>query len=219
MSASSASRSSAKSASDSAATSSTHAVIAWSSAWGSRGGSGTSGENRRNVLAPSITVRPGGPTWAIVRADGRERGSIHGRGSGGPRSGVWKLWTKDGNIDVYLASRHLGGPSKISFHQSGRWRNALVSTPARVTDAVVVDLADADDPRMAHVWDRTDNAGPGWTYAFAVIVPEPDVFGPSRPGNLGSRVVHRQPLRRPCRLWVTACGPPGTPGRPSGVSR
>jgi hypothetical protein len=111
----------------------------------------------------------------------------------GPRSGVWKLWTRDGSSDVYLASRHLGGTSKVSFHQSGRWRNALVSTPARVTDAVVVDLADAEDPRMAHVWDRTDNAGPGWTYAFAVIVPEPDVFGPSRPGNLGSRVVHRQP--------------------------
>jgi hypothetical protein len=112
----------------------------------------------------------------------------------GPRSGVWRLWTNGRKGDVYLASRHLGGTSKVSFHESGRWRNALITTPALgSSDSVVVNLQGGDDPRMAHVWDRTDNAGPGWTMGFAIIVPEPDVYGPTPATRLKNEVVYRRP--------------------------
>lgn len=43
------------------------------------------------------------------------------------RAATWKVWTEtaNGNSDVYLACRALGGSLKASLHQSGSWHIAI----------------------------------------------------------------------------------------------
>ena len=56
----------------------------------------------------------------------------------GPRSAVWRLWSK-GN-DVYVVSGGLGGVSKFSFHESGRCRQAFTKehgAPQALTDRAI----------------------------------------------------------------------------------
>jgi hypothetical protein len=70
------------------------------------------------------------------------------------RSSVWRLWAR-GN-DLYLAARSLAGTSKISFHQSGINRFAVNSKTARL-------------PLIS--WSRPLETFPGWTVAFAILIP------------------------------------------------
>jgi hypothetical protein len=70
------------------------------------------------------------------------------------RSSVWRLWAR-GN-DLYLAARSFAGTSKISFHQSGINRFAVNSKTAR-------------PPLIS--WSRPPEIFPGWTVAFAILIP------------------------------------------------
>jgi hypothetical protein len=70
------------------------------------------------------------------------------------RSSVWRLWAR-GN-DLYLATRTFAGTAKISFHQSGINRFA----------------PNSNTPRPSLIsWSRPPEICPGWTVAFAILIP------------------------------------------------
>lgn len=70
------------------------------------------------------------------------------------QSSVWRLWAnKD---DLYLAARSTAGLSKISFHQSGICRFAVVSNEPRAPISK---------------WQRPKELAPGVTPMFSIIVP------------------------------------------------
>jgi hypothetical protein len=73
-------------------------------------------------------------------------------------SSVWRLWANKN--DLYLAARTFAGASKISFHESGKYRYASNSNEPR---------------RPLSQWNRPKEIGPGITRIFSIVVPAFDV--------------------------------------------
>lgn len=80
---------------------------------------------------------------------------------------VWVLWTNAKGNDVYLAARMLGGIQKVSLHGSGKWRIAF--------DDPESPFIPAGEDRATTKWDRPAELTPGWTRAFAVVIPASEV--------------------------------------------
>jgi hypothetical protein len=82
----------------------------------------------------------------------------------GPRSNVWRLFTTKGKDDVYLSCWSFADVVKVSLHESGDWRYALISP---------------DKNRVVDRWLPPNEFAPGFVKALQVIVPSSEVVMPS----------------------------------------
>jgi hypothetical protein len=94
----------------------------------------------------------------------------------GPRSSVWRLWTR--GDDIYLSLRDLTKAQKISLHSSGRWRNAWTTEQV----AKGLPFVGPGQDRATDKWDRPPELAPGVTRAFDVVVPASEVTEPEHYG-------------------------------------
>ena len=86
----------------------------------------------------------------------------------GPRSTVWRLWTRKGTSDVYIAARTLGGSLKVSLHESGVWRYAFSE------EHWEGQASTGNKDRMIERWNRPPPID-GITSAFMVVVPTSEI--------------------------------------------
>lgn len=80
---------------------------------------------------------------------------------------TWKLWTRAGVSDVYLASRALGGMLKASLHESGSWHVAY----APKTFKEKVEGVAKQSHRFIQKWPRPKPIAKGITLAYRVVTP------------------------------------------------
>lgn len=85
----------------------------------------------------------------------------------GHRASTWKLWTKTGVSDVYLACRALGGKLKASLHESGSWHIAYTQK----TFKEKVEGAAKQSDRFIEKWPRPKPIAKGVTLAYRIVTP------------------------------------------------
>jgi uncharacterized protein YfaT (DUF1175 family) len=73
--------------------------------------------------------------------------------------------------DVYIAARVAASEMKVSLHGSGVWRDAFTEKHLARENALI----DSSRDRAVDRWSRPPEFAPGWTRAFAIIVPSSEV--------------------------------------------
>ena len=105
------------------------------------------GNEDANVIAPGGTVR-------FNVSDGERR------------SVTWRVWTKEGKNDVYVAAREVAGHIKISLHESGSWQHGFVSNERAEGFRL------RGQSRHFAVLRRSAELLPGWTRAVQIMIPD-----------------------------------------------
>jgi hypothetical protein len=127
----------------------------------------------------------------------------------GPHSTVFRAWVPNGKSDLYLAARPIAHTLKVSLHESGRWRMAYTSEFASGDSPLLREPGD----RQATVWDRPEEFEPGWTNAFAIIVPSSQL-GPAPDSKPMAGAIQWHPDPGPdmeTRFYVLFAAPGVTP--------
>lgn len=94
----------------------------------------------------------------------------------GARSSVFRIWTNARKDDVYIAARSLASELKVSLHPNF-WYFGFTKVHAQREGSLVPQGTD----RKLRSWNRPNELGPGWTRAFAVLIPGSELSTPVQP--------------------------------------
>jgi len=90
----------------------------------------------------------------------------------GPKSGIWRVWTRRRSSDVYLAVRAMAGILKVSLHGSGACKRSLTAEFARKQPETVEQLSGS---RHMDEWQRPTHTGSQITVAFRLSFPDSEL--------------------------------------------
>ena len=100
----------------------------------------------------------------------------------GARSNVWTVFGSKNSDDVYVGARDTLGVAKLSLHQSGKWRRALIEN-------VALETLPPDVDRVINRWEVPEPFADGWLHAVTITIPvssiqkEPKPLGKPKGGG------------------------------------
>lgn len=83
----------------------------------------------------------------------------------GTRSTIWTVFGSRNSDDVYVGARDALPMAKLSLHQSGRWRRALMQQGAAQQNLPT------DVDRVFQRWEVPEAFGDGWIHAVTITIP------------------------------------------------
>jgi hypothetical protein len=86
----------------------------------------------------------------------------------GARSTIWTVFGSKNSDDVYVGARDTLPMAKLSLHQSGIWRRALIEDAAKRVLPAEVD-------RVLNRWDVPRQFADGWLDAVTIIIPSSSI--------------------------------------------
>lgn len=92
----------------------------------------------------------------------------------GARSNVWTVFGSKNSDDVYVGARDTLGIAKLSLHQSGKWRRALIKN-------VALETLPPDVDRVINRWEVPEPFADGWLHAVTITIPSSSIQRKPKP--------------------------------------